>query len=92
MHFSLWHRIDDILADSDSELENDILMDDETKPEQKTKKKNRARDDRYIREDVDHIVDLADINAMSKITCAWLFIFSLSMTQFTQCIFISRSI
>lgn len=57
------------MADSDSELENDILMGDEDKPEQRSKKKTRSRGERYIHENVDDIVDLADINAMSKITC-----------------------
>lgn len=61
--------IDDILADSDSELENDIMMDDESKPEQRPKKKARSRDERYIHEDLDDIVDLADVNAIGKITC-----------------------
>lgn len=67
--FSYFDRIDDILADSDSELENDIIMDDEQKPDQRPKKKARSKDERYIHEDIDDIVDLADVNAMSKITC-----------------------
>lgn len=66
-YFSV-RRIDDILADSDSELENDIMMDDEAEQRPKVKAK-RPKEQRYIREDADTIVDLADINAMSKITC-----------------------
>lgn len=63
-------RIDDILADSDSELENDIMMDTDENPERREKKKaNRSKAQKYIHEDADTIVDLADINAMSKITC-----------------------
>ncbi|KAG5671610.1 hypothetical protein PVAND_001803 [Polypedilum vanderplanki] len=53
--------IDDILADSDSDM-----SDDETEKENtKSKKKNPET---YIREDEDMIVDLADSNAFSKIT------------------------
>lgn len=63
-----FRRIDDILADSDSELENDIMMDDETEQRPKVKAK-RSKEQKYIREDADTIVDLADINAMSKISC-----------------------
>lgn len=68
IHLAFFHRIDDILADSDSELENDILMDDEADQRPKVKAK-RAKEQKYIREDADTIVDLADINAMSKISC-----------------------
>lgn len=68
MFFFFSCRIDDILADSDSELENDIMMDGEADQRPKVKAK-RSKEQRYIREDADTIVDLADINAMSKITC-----------------------
>lgn len=64
------NRIDDILADSDSELENDIMMDAEEQPEARGRKnKNKKEERKYIQEDADDIVDLADINAFSKITC-----------------------
>lgn len=43
-------------------------MDDDAEDRPKVKVK-RSKDQRYIREDADTIVDLADINAMSKITC-----------------------
>lgn len=62
------HRIDDILADSDSELENDIMMDDDAEQRPKVKVK-RSKEQKYIHEDADTIVDLADINAMSNISC-----------------------
>lgn len=74
MNYSYLHafffscRIDDILADSDSELENDIMMDGEADQRPKVKAK-RSKEQRYIREDAETIVDLADINAMSKISC-----------------------
>lgn len=61
--------IDDILADSDSDLENDIMMDADEQIEKRPKKKARSRDQKFIHEDADEIVDLADVNAMSRITC-----------------------
>lgn len=59
--------IEDILADSDSDYDE---MDDGTgkssKPTKKTK--NQAS---FIQEDPDNIVDLADVNAIGRITCKW---------------------
>lgn len=43
-------------------------MGDETEQRPKVKAK-RSKEQKYIREDADTIVDLADINAMSKISC-----------------------
>lgn len=67
--FLFLFRIDDILGDSDSELENDIMMDTEDKTEPKKRNKKNREDQKYIQEDADSIFDLADINAFSKITC-----------------------
>lgn len=69
---------DDILADSDSEdggdddddgLQEDILMDTSGPSTDRPKKKAHRKDEKYIHEDADTIVDLADIKAMSKISC-----------------------
>lgn len=64
-HFA---SIDDVLADSDSDLENDIMLDNDGKGEQR-KRKTGDKDQKYIHEDPESIVDLMDINAMSKISC-----------------------
>lgn len=53
-------RIDDILADSDSDL-----SDAKENPKQKQKQKNTET---YIRDTEDSIVDLADPDAFSRIT------------------------
>lgn len=66
------NRIDDILADSDSELEDDITMDADERSGDGKRNKKRKDDQKYIQEDADEIVDLADINAMSKITCEYI--------------------
>lgn len=62
-------RIDDILADSDSDFDE---MDDSPtagKSSKPTKKaKNQAS---YIQEDAENIVDLADVNAIGRITCKY---------------------
>lgn len=70
---------EDILADSDSDgddmeedddgLQEDILMDANAQSAERPKKKARRKDEKYIHEDADTIVDLADIKAMSKISC-----------------------
>lgn len=70
---------EDILADSDSDgeeadedddgLQEDILMDTSTQSAERPKKKVHRKDEKYIHEDADTIVDLADIKAMSKISC-----------------------
>lgn len=52
----------DILADSDSDLDDDMEVD--SQPVKKTK-----RSETYIQEDPENIVDLADINSIGKITC-----------------------
>lgn len=57
------------MADSDSELENDIMMDDDGEKRPKVVKAKRLMERKYIHENADTIVDLADISAMSKITC-----------------------
>uniref|UniRef100_A0A1B0D7S8 Uncharacterized protein n=1 Tax=Phlebotomus papatasi TaxID=29031 RepID=A0A1B0D7S8_PHLPP len=53
--------IDDVLADSDSDFDEDEV---EEKPQRKSKKTKDA----FIKEDADTIVDLADVNAIGKIT------------------------
>lgn len=67
---------EDILADSDSDdsdddkLQEDILMDSSGQPSaERSKKKAHRKDEKYIHEDADTIIDLADIKAMSKISC-----------------------
>lgn len=67
------------MADSDSDgdeadedddgLQEDILMDKSTQAAERPKKKAHRKDEKYIHEDADTIVDLADIKAMSKISC-----------------------
>ena len=57
--FVFFHSIDDILADSDSDLSG------EDEKENTKKSKNPQT---YIRETEDSIVDLADSNAFSRIT------------------------
>ncbi len=52
----------DILADSDSDLDDD--MEDDKPPAKKSKQQET-----YIQEDPESIVDLADINSIGKITC-----------------------
>lgn len=71
---------EDILADSDSddELQEDILMDTEDKPQQRVIKKARSREQKFIHEDANTIVDLADTKAMSSIACEYQKQFSLS--------------
>lgn len=77
--FTLISSDEDILADSDSDdggeddggLQEDILMDTngQTAAAERPKKKARRKDEKFIHEDADTIVDLADIKAMSKISC-----------------------
>lgn len=57
------------MRDSDSELEEDILMDSGDQKDARTKKKTHLKEDKYIHENADSIVDLADIKAISSITC-----------------------
>lgn len=57
-------------GDDDTELQEDILMDTGGQPTaERPKKKARRKDEKFIHEDADTIVDLADIKAMSKISC-----------------------
>lgn len=58
--------IDDILADSDSDMSDD----DKENPKQKSKedKKKSKNPETYIHETEDSIVDLADPDAFSRIT------------------------
>lgn len=61
---SFLHRIDDILADSESEMSND----EDEKENPKTKSRGRNKEpETFIRESEDMIVDLADPNALSKV-------------------------
>lgn len=89
---------EDILADSDSDdddmeqeddgLQEDILMDASASSAVRPKKKARRKDEKYIHEDADTIVDLADIKAMSKISCKFIaklhFSSSLTLSQFSN--------
>lgn len=52
------------MADSDSDFDD---MDEDDKPKQITTKKGKKRDT-YIKEDPESIVDLADVNAIGRIT------------------------
>lgn len=54
-------------SDSDNELQEDILMDRDDAKAERPKKKARSKQEKYIYEDADTIVDLADIKAMSSI-------------------------
>ncbi|KAJ6631724.1 RRP12-like protein [Pseudolycoriella hygida] len=56
------HTMQDILADSDSDLDDDMEV-DKPKPTKKSK-----HSETYIQEDPDSIVDLIDINSISKIS------------------------
>lgn len=69
IHFLTMNSDQDILADSDSdnELQEDILMDRDDAQTERPKKKARRKQEKYIYEDADTIVDLADIKAMSSI-------------------------
>lgn len=58
----LIYSLQDILADSDSDFDDDMEVDKQ--PTKKTK-----QSETYIQEDPDSIVDLADINSIGKITC-----------------------
>lgn len=60
-------------SDSDEELHEDILMDTEDKPADRPKKKARSKEQKYIYEDADTIVDLADTKSMRNIACKYLF-------------------
>lgn len=70
-HFVCGFSDEDILADSSDEddLQEDILMDTSDQPNERPKKKARRKEEKYIHEDADNIVDLADIKAMSSIAC-----------------------
>lgn len=60
---------DDVDQEDDDELQEDILMDSSGKAAERPKKKAHRKDEKYIHEDADTIVDLADIKAMGKISC-----------------------
>lgn len=69
---SFLNSIDDILADSDSDMSID---DEEAGPKGKkanAKAEKKKEQETYIRETEDTIVDLADPNAFSKITSKFL--------------------
>lgn len=72
-------RDEDILADSDSDedLQEDILMDSHGDTANHPKKKNKHKEEKYIHEDADTIVDLADIKAMSSIASKYFIYISL---------------
>lgn len=64
---------EDILADSDDDDDDDdeiqdILMDSNAQTE-RSKKKAHKKDEKYIYENADTIVDLADVKAISSIAC-----------------------
>lgn len=63
-------RIDDILADSDSDMSDG----EDNKENPKTKSKNSET---YIRETEDSIVDFADPDAFSKITSKFITTFNI---------------
>lgn len=48
------------------------MLDNEEKPAEQRKRKMGVQESRYIHEDADSIVDLMDINAISKISCKFL--------------------
>ncbi|XP_004527369.1 RRP12-like protein [Ceratitis capitata] len=57
--------IDDILADSDSDLPEEMDTDDDA--QDKAEKKNKKRGSTFIREDPEDIVDLADIKSIGNV-------------------------
>lgn len=59
-------------SDEDDDLQENILMDTNDESNERPKKKAKRKETKYIHEDVDHIVDLADIKAMSSIACEFL--------------------
>lgn len=60
---TFFHRIDDILADSESEMS----AEEEEKENPKSKSRRKSKEpETFIRESEDMIVDLADPNALSK--------------------------
>lgn len=77
---------DDILADSDSdeELQEDILMDSKGESTGNQKKKTHRKEVKYIHEDADNIVDLADIKAMSSIASESSYLIKDKIMKFTN--------
>lgn len=65
MFFHLFCRIDDILGDSDSDLD---IMDDEKKAQVNAVKQKRKQHESFIQEAGDDIVDLVDVNSIGRIT------------------------
>jgi len=64
------HSIDDILADSDSDLPEDMDAEEEggaTTSASKRSKKSKQQKSTYIREDPDEIVDLADLKSIGNV-------------------------
>lgn len=74
IYFYCFFSIDDILADSDSDLPDDMDDDDE---EDKTKTKKQRNT--FIREDPEDIVDLADIKSIGNVLSK---LFSSALVQF----------
>lgn len=54
-------------SDTDEELQEDILINSSEQQAQRPKKKAHSKEEKYIHEDADNIVDLADIKAMRSI-------------------------
>lgn len=62
----LYFSIDDILADSDSDLPEEMDEDD-NEDNQKGKGKAKKQQNTFIREDPEDIVDLADIKSIGNV-------------------------
>lgn len=70
MYFSIF-SIDDILADSDSDLDDDMDVDDGKLSRDAAtthKRLGKKQHETFIQEDPDSIVDLTDLNAIGQIT------------------------
>lgn len=62
------YSIDDILADSDSEIDDEEDAKHGRRNSQQPATKKRKKDQTYIQESPEAIVDLADLNSIGKIT------------------------
>lgn len=58
--------LEDILKDSDSEME--FLDEEEDRPRPKAKNVKKGKNQAWIQDDPENIVDLADVSASRKIT------------------------